>query len=361
MKARSTAVQGGLAALGLLVAFITWQRPRETVSIEKVMVVDATKKTLERVRFDDGTKFVELKPDSDGYLLTHGYLDGKAPVFDAGTPEETDDVGNVDGGKGKADAGAPMVAHQTPPPPPPPVRTVRASDRAKDLYAKLAPFEATRALGILKDEKLKEVGLSDSPRTLQLTVSGTARTFAVAKPATGQFGWYLRDQVSGQVYLLEGSTLADLDPTASVLVDRRLHTFKLSEFDAITVTVDGASITLNHSAPDNIASTVRLTRQESPDAPDELIKNWHEKVFSRLIVTEVLGQGEVPKNGEPKVGLKVEYFSKGAKKGWVEVAFDDTKGTWARSENTTGWMAIHQGSEDLVLEAQRFIKDGGKK
>jgi hypothetical protein len=191
-------------------------------------------------------------------------------------------------------------------------------------------------------------------------VAGATRTFTVAKPQTGLLGWYLRDEASKQVFLLEGSLLGDLDPTSQVLVERRLHSFKLNEFDAVKLTLEGKSANFTHMAPDNIPNTVRMARAETPDTPDEMLKNWHEKIFGRVIITEVLGRGEAPRTGEPKVALRLDYSFKGQAKGFVEVAFDSSAGTWARSENTEGWVAVHQGSDQMVIEAQRFLSAAGK-
>ena len=97
------------------------------------------------------------------------------------------------------------------------------------------------------------------------------------------------------------------------------------------------------------------TQKKTPDKPEELVKNWHDKVWTRLIVTEVLGKGEAPKHGEPRVAMRLDYTSRGQPKGWLEVGLDDTKGTWARSENTANWVAVHQGADELVIEAKKIV------
>ena len=54
MNVRGAAVQSGLAALGLVVAYTTWQREPERAPGE-VMVVDVNKSDVQKVRFEDGT------------------------------------------------------------------------------------------------------------------------------------------------------------------------------------------------------------------------------------------------------------------------------------------------------------------
>ena len=67
MRTRGAAIQGGLAAIGLLAAYATWQREPEKTSAEAI-VADVSKGDLSKVRFDDGTKWVELtqRKEADG-------------------------------------------------------------------------------------------------------------------------------------------------------------------------------------------------------------------------------------------------------------------------------------------------------
>lgn len=346
MKARSAAIQGGLAAAGLLAAYLTWQRPKDTSRADTVTIVDATKNSLERVKYEDGVRSVELQK-KDRMLVTLSFVPGKRPVIDAGIGLET-----LDGG---ADAGA--VVANVKPMEPAPDRTVFANDRADTVWAKLTPFEGTRALGQLASEKLSEVGLAGSERKLELTVSGLSRRFTISKPVQGLIGMYAQDEKSGDVFVISSSLFNDLDPGSQVLVDRRLHVFKQAEFDAFTVAAaDGRKASLVQSGGE-IAQTAKVARAATPEKPDELAKNWHEKIWNRLIVTEVLAAGETPKNGEPKVALRLEYSHKGKPKGWLELGLDPTEGTWARSENTPGWVSIHQGAEDIILEGEKQIVD----
>jgi Domain of unknown function (DUF4340) len=348
VKARSAAVQGGLALAGLVAAYVTWQRPKETVKSEAtISVMSASKQTLEQVHFDDGTRFVDVVKKVDGeprLWVTSGFLPGKTPPpFDAGEPVLLD--GGVDAG---------LIA-VSPPPEPPPTREVLANDRADNVFSRFMPFEATRALGTLNSEKLDELGLAGSERHLALTVAGQVRSFIVSKPISGIIGSYVQDARSGEVFLVQSSIFNELDPTSQLLVDRRLHTFKQADFDAFTVTLEGKKTDFVQTDA-AISATAKVARASAPEKADELAKNWHDKIFNRLVVTEVLGKGETPKPGEPKVALRLDYSSHGVKKGWLEIGFDQKKGTWARSENTASWVSIHQGSEEMVLEATKVVQ-----
>ena len=342
MKARSAALQGGLALAGLVAAYVTWQRPKDSGKSESVVVVDASKNSLERVRYEDGTRAVSVEK-KDRLLLTLEYLPGKRPVIDAG---ET--ILEADGG---VDAGIIRVSSR--PAEPTPDRTVYANDRADTLWAKLTPFEGTRALGTLPKEKLEEVGLTNSERKLELQVSGVNRRFTISRPVAGLIGSYAQDEKSGEVFLISSSVFNELDPNSQLLVDRRLHLFKPTEFDAFTVKANEKSVAFVQTGAD-IPQTAKVARAATPDKAEELVKNWHEKIWNRLIVTEVLAKDEPAKWGEPKVQLRLDYTLKGQPRGFLELAFDPKGNTWARSENTPSWVSVHQGSEEIIIEGVKL-------
>jgi hypothetical protein len=335
MKARGAAIQGGLALAGLVAAYATWQRPREAARAEAVELLSATRQSLEQVRFDDGTRFVVVARQggaSSRLLTTRGFLPGRRPVVDAG-------VTLSDGGL---------------PPEPPPTRETFASDRAEGLFARFSPLEATRALGVLPADKLDELGLVGSARHLEVTVAGQPHRYLASTPQPGLLGTYLQDLTSQQVYLAPSGLLTELDPASEVLVDRRLHTFRLPEVDGLVLTAEGKTAALVQSNAE-VPATARLARAATPDRPDELARVWHDKVWSRLVVTQVLGRGERPGAGEPKVGLRVDYTQRGSARGFLELGVDPAGGTWARSENTAGWVGVHQGSDELIGEGRKLL------
>jgi hypothetical protein len=343
VKAKSAALQGVLAVAGLVAAYVTWQRPKEDSKAQSVVIVDATKNALEKVTYQDGTRLVALEK-KDRFEVTLAYMPGKRPSVDAGAPQ----VVELDGG---ADAGALLASVKAPEPAPD--RTVYANDRADSIWAKLTPFEGTRALGVLGPEKLEEVGLTGSERALELRVAGVPHRFKISKPLSGLIGSYAQDEASHRVFLISSSLFNDLDPNSQLLVDRRLHQFKPSEFDAITIKSNGKEGRFVQSGVE--LGQPKLARATTPEQADELAKNWHDKIWNKLIVTEVLAAGETPKSGAAQPVLRLEYGLKSQPKGWLEIGMDPQKNTWARSENTPSWVAVHQGSDELIVEGQKLI------
>jgi hypothetical protein len=348
VKARSVSIYGGLALVGLVAAYLTWQRPKETVKADQVTIVDASKQSLERVRFDDGTRFIDVvkrtEPETRLWV-TLGYLPGKAPVVDAGIAVESLDGGAPDGGALAVTVKTPEI---------PPTRTMKTNERGDTLWTRFTPFVGTRALGTLPEAKLDELGLVNSGRTLELTIAGGTRRFIASKPVSGIIGGYVMDEKTKEVFLLPTTVFTELDPSSQLLVDRRLHTFKQAEFDAFTVKADALSGDFVQTNAD-IPATAKVARKASPDKPDEMAKNWHDKIWNRVIVTDVLGEGELPKSGAPTVALRIDYSLRGTPKGWLEVGLDPKGATWARTENTASWVAVHQGADELVLEAKKIL------
>src|SRR5215813_6537058 len=105
MKARGAAVQGTLALLGLAAAYATWQRPAEKAAGGEVVVLDLARNDLQRVRYEDGPKLIELERREDGaerglwlHLVTREAAgDDGAMGADAGFPGATSDR-SVDAG-----------------------------------------------------------------------------------------------------------------------------------------------------------------------------------------------------------------------------------------------------------------------
>jgi hypothetical protein len=105
---------------------------------------------------------------------------------------------------------------------------------------------------------------------------------------------------------------------------------------------------------------VRLAPPGS-DKFDETAKNWHDRVWN-LFPSEVLGKGEFPSAGAPKVAVRIDYFSRGQSLGWVELARDAppnessaqpaASASYARSEHSLGWMKLPADAAALITEGE---------
>jgi hypothetical protein len=328
MKTRGAAIQGGLAAVGLLLAYTTWQREPERAPGEAT-VIDVAKSDISKIRFEEGAKWVEIEP------------------------------------KGKDDDGKDVVWVRTsakPSPAPAPERLVRGNPGADKLLDKLAPLRATRALGVLDAAKLKELTLDAPKKKLTINARGVTHVFDVGAP-TGVSDPYVKDGKDGRVYVLGSGIISDLDSAAVRLVDRRLHSFEPLDWNGLTVTAGAKKRELVQQGEKQVELKLLSKKTQKPDTE---AKNWHDKVF-RLVVTEVLGQGEKPEAGEPQPLLKLEYTNKGKPRGWLEIgrapapipantSMPAPNGAlYARSERTAGWMKLAGTAEDVVKEADKVV------
>jgi hypothetical protein len=324
MTFRQTAIQALLAVAALLFAYSTWQRGPE-LAPDEVVVVDAVKKDLVSARFDDGEKltWVELTPSSD----------------------EAGPFVSVHLGPQTKPATAPATGETKTP-----ARLVRGSDAADKLLARFAPLRASRGLGALGAPKLKDLGLASTKKRITVSLLGGKRVFAVTPSPPGGSEPYLRDEASGQVYVVPRAILSDFETAATLLVERRAHAFRLEEADRLTV-LQGT--TRHEFVITRSQDVTYLAPMSMPDKPDAVFKTWHDRVFA-LWPVEVLGKGEIPSEGAPHVELRIDYNLRGRHLGYLEIAkiAASAEGSkdilFARSERSLGWLKLSADARTIL-------------
>lgn len=334
MTTRGAVTQGALAAVALIAAYTSWQKEPERPPGE-VVLLEIGKGELTKVRYEDDKKWVEL-----------------TPAKEAGEPAVWMKV------SARPEAKAPE-------------REVRGGDGALKLVDKLEPLRAARGLGAISGDKLKELGLEAPKKKLTLSARGTSYTFQIGASPFGVADPYVKDDRDGKVYVLGGTLLADLDAAAVRLVDRQVHTFKPTDFDALTVSAGGKRrelVQTNIDEKNPFAS--KLAPKAAPDKPDAQAKNWHDKLW-RFVTLEALGKGEKPAAGEPPIAVRVDYSWKGKPKGWVELARVQPAAppqpanssappppappvdVYIRSEHSAGWLKLPAVADEVIKEADK--------
>ncbi|HVZ74200.1 MAG TPA: hypothetical protein VHJ20_17595 [Polyangia bacterium] len=346
MTGRSAAIQGGLAAIGLLAAHFTWQREPERAPGE-IAMVDAAKSEVTHVRYEDQNTILALDRR-------------------AGDPETSVWVHL----EPKAIENSPVKPGDPPPPPTPPSappRDLRGNADAVKLADRFSPLVSPRAFGVVDKAKYVELGLDAPTRHLEMTVRGDVHKYDVGIALHAQNGEaFFRDLRDNRVYLVPRGLLNELG-NAKRLIDSRLHTFDTKQFDKIVITAGGKKRELVHFGRDNF-STDAYASVKTPDKRDQMAKNWHDALW-RTFPMEVLGKDEKPGEkpgkdpGKLTTVLRVEYSEKGAPVGWIEIARLEGGGgdssvsgvnddLYARSEYTLGWTRLH-ASEELVTDAEK--------
>ncbi|MBM4378184.1 MAG: hypothetical protein FJ086_02620 [Deltaproteobacteria bacterium] len=342
MKARGAWSMGALAAVGLAAAYGAWQREPESTA-EAVVVLEAGRKDVQRVRYEDAARFVELRPREgagEGAVWvrvgTREAPPGAQPQgVDAGTPG----AGAPDAGTEAAAAAAAKV----------PERELPGNDLAQKLFQRFSPLRATRALGALEPAKLEELGLASPTRRLLVGLRSGEVAWDVGASSLGLTSPYLRDGKDGKVYLLGGGIISDLDAGQARLVDRRLHTFTAQDYDALVVTKSERKRAFRATSPQG--GPGRLV--DAQGTADDFARNWHDRLW-RLAAGELLGRDETPPEGPPTVALRLDYARSGSPLGHVEVAFEKSA-AWARTEYTAGWVKLSGALEGLEQEAERVL------
>ena len=338
MTGRAAAVQGGLAALGLVAAHFTWQREPERAP-GAVAVIEANKADVSLVHYEDDSSSVDLSRGSGNDIPVWLHLVTK-PKADA-----------------KPD---PKTKTKTPPP-----RDLPGGESAVKLLDGFSPFISPRAFGVLDATKLKELGLDAPKRKMDVTVKGDIRHYEIGQPASAPGGEsFLRDTHDGRVYLMPRAVLGDLQ-TAAHLVDRRLHVFELADFDRIVISSGGKQKELVQLDRQSRA-TAGFAPAKTPDKRDQMAKNWHDTLW-RVFPSELLGRGEEPVGGKPNVVVRVDYYDGKSRVGWIEIARVEANGdgvseetapptsdTYVRTEHTAGWTKLNAAGQ-LVGDAQKLI------
>ncbi len=343
MTGRAAAIQGGLAAAGLLAVYLTWQREPEKAP-GAVSVIEAVKTDITHVHYTDDANAVDFERGKDNAgpaVWIHLVPTGKAPPKPPAKNE-----------KAKPDA-------KTTPEPP---RDLLGSEPATKIFEGFAPLISPRAFGVLDASKLKELGLESPTRHLEVTVRGDVRRFDIGQPekATGGEA-FLRDTRDGRVYLLPRGLLADLQ-NPNHLVDRRLHAFEIADFDRFVLSSGGkqkAYLQINREVRGKSA----FAPAKTPDKPDQMAKNWHDAMW-RAFPSDILGRGEEPPTGKPTVVLRIDYTDGKTPVGFMEFARAESAGgvseeapvadVYARTEHTAGWLKLATGAQ-LVADAQKLI------
>jgi hypothetical protein len=243
---------------------------------------------------------------------------------------------------------------------------VRGNADALKLADRFAPLVSPRAFGVLSGPKLKELGLDAPTRHLEVVVRGDTRKYDVGVALNAQNGEaFLRDARDGRIYLMPRQLLSELT-NGKRLVDPRLHTFDTREFDRVTLTMNGKRREYVHLGRENF-QTDGYASVKTPDKRDQTAKNWLDELW-RTFPSEVLGKGEDPKGGPPKIAFRVEYTEKGKPVGWIEIAraqtpaeesssspsSDSVDNIYARSEHSVGWSRLHSG-DMLVSDAEKLV------
>jgi hypothetical protein len=366
VRRQAVVVQAAVAAGALTLAAWTWLSPPTPVVAGAVPATDFKPGQVTAVRYDDGSHAVDVVRNTPGAPGVRVRV-ARSPSLsapDAGTPPDGGMPVHPDGGVVHPDAGAPLrldggvvrgrdggvesVRQALNEAPPPPDREYRGNELAEQLLDRVAPLMATRDLGKLAPDRVQQMGLGATTKTLRIE-AGTGRSaqFRVSTPP-GAAGTYLLGP-DGRVWVVADALTQDLSAALSRLVDRRLHTFKPDDPDTLTLVSEGRA---RSWVVRRIQGVNKLAPVDSPDSPSAEATLWADRVW-RLQPVELLGKGEVPREGTPQPQFRLEYLRNRRPLGHLEVARAGNE-TYVRTENTVGWVRLPAGSGTLAEQAEHL-------
>jgi hypothetical protein len=291
----SLAIHAVLLGLSVASAGYVWTReePPKALVQADVTIWPGKPADLTRVTYETKTKKAVLEPKSDAvgrYFV--GSLEKETPPPTA-----------------KGDAGTPEPAAA-------PTRTTMmfvSVAAAEKLVAELAPLRALRAVGKIAADRDAEFGFDKPEGTLVLELGGATRKLVVGGTTPGGADRYVREEASGEVFVLKGETLRSLDSADSRLIERDLHPWKDNELTGAKVVAGDKSRELTRSEAEDGKRV--WADPAAPSQADETLSNWLSKV-DRLRPNEYV---EKLPDGASTV-VRVEYRGGAKSLGYLEIS-----------------------------------------
>ncbi|APR79687.1 Hypothetical protein A7982_05034 [Minicystis rosea] len=289
-QSKGTLIHAAVLGVSVIAAVGVWTREKEPKALAQgdVTVWSGRSADVEKITYENKTRKVaiEAKKDATGRYFVGTLERENAPAL------------------GQADGGAP------PPAPKPTTVSFVSVGPGDKLADALAPLKALRALGKIGDDRAAEFGLKEPEATVTIKVGGADHKLVVGGTTPGGGDRYVRVDGSGEVYVLKGEPLRNLESPDSLLLERELHEWKDSEVQKARVEAAGKGRDLVRGG----AEGKRFWADgATPETNDETLGNWMSKL-DRLRPTEFLLNGPDAK----ETLLKVEYTGR-KPLGFVEV------------------------------------------
>lgn len=289
-----TLIHAAILGVSVIAAVGVWTRDKAPKALAQgdVVVWSGRAGDVEKITYEGKSKSIsiESKKDAAGRYFVGTVDKETAPKGDAGAPPPTaaaakSSIGFVSVGPGEK------------------------------LAEQLAPLKALRALGKIGDDRAAEFGLADAEATVTIRVGGADHKLLVGGATPGGGDRYVKLASSGEVYVLKGEPIRQIESPDTMIIERDLHEWKDTEVTRARVEAGGKSREIVRGGPEGKRFWADAG---SPDANDETVGNWMSKL-DRLRPTEY---PMVEPEGK-EVVLRVEYTGK-KPLGFVEVVKSKT-------------------------------------
>jgi hypothetical protein len=313
---RSLSVHAVLAILASTLAYVAWTAPKPDKDSTVVMVPGSADK-LSRVSWHEESWDVSVVKEGDQVSVTAV----KIATGDAGV---------------------------TPPAP----KTFPGSKEADELFNKLAPLKAARALGKLAGEKQKTMGLETPKSSLTLRIGDEDRLVEIGDAAYGTGDLYGRT-ADGEVFLIPSATLSSIRHGASSLMDRNLIAAKEDKVERLSITsATGGRELVQRYAEDRTKAF--YADPAEPDAKLETTGNW----LNRLLRLRVVDLVTDAPSGNP--AIEVELFAGKGALGKVQLWPAGDKTALATSSRFKSAVTVSKAEVDALVKDLDSVLSEGK-
>lgn len=308
---KSLSVHLGLLLVSIGFAFVMWTRDdSRAVDLGDFTVWGGSPEDVSKVTFEYDDKKVVLEAHSDERGRWYTGLADKPPIP-------------------KSPHGAPDPAAEEPAASGERVKVEFVSvGPAEKVVEAMAPLRALRAIGRIEGDRAAEFGLDDPKGSLTVVVGDTEHTLELGERAPGGTDRYARNAATGEVYVLSGEAIGDLEGADLRLMERDLHEWDTGEVDKATIVVGSRSREIVRGGQEGKRF---WATPEAPERQDETLGNWMTKI-DRLRPARY----EEPPEGA-EVVVRIEYTGRLGALGFLEIkkAPGDAEGKtnyWITSE-----------------------------
>jgi hypothetical protein len=232
-------------------------------------------------------------------------------------------------------------------------KEMRGSAEVDKLLDGFAPLRASRALGTMPDEKLKEFGLTASKKSIEIVTPSGTQKIILGDNEYGSDQRYVQDPRDSHVYLIKGFVLSNLENAATRYMEHSLHHFAKSDIDRALITVNGKSIEViqqNRLEPGKSF----WVRAGAPDKREDTIGNWMDRV---LALNAMEYASTPPATTEV---FRVTFRDTRSQLGTIQLLkapTPDGKGTdyYAVSDHTVIPVRLHSGGDEVAKEVDKIV------
>ena len=244
--------------LSLAAAYLTWTREPAKPG-EKVPLLSCRKGDLVGLEFRSKSRTVLFSPKRSSYSgKSFWWVD--ITTRPAGENQE-----------GKAQSGEPKI------------EVFKADAKMDEALGRFCPWMILRDLGRIGDEKRQEFGLADSADRLVLKFKAGERPFRLGTTLSGHPDRYLEDEQSGEIYLVPGQDIREIEHPKSRYMERGLHGFGQDQAIRIRLRAGEREKELVAKLSDEGKST-GWADSSRPEEEKELYKNWIQKYFALRVL-----------------------------------------------------------------------------